>query len=183
MAEDNKSDFDAFVKAQQKSARDTEIDWKKERDEWLAHLDALYKLIADLLGNYVTSGQILLRYQDVQLNEEDIGTYSARRMMIKIGGKEIVLEPMGTLLIGTKGRVDVTGPAGATRIMLVDKNATRPRARATLQSHLGRHPLPEPPADPVDWTWKLVTSPPTVRYVDLTQDSLFGALLEVGNVH
>jgi len=114
MAEDNKSDFDAFVKAQQKSAQDAEIDWNKERDEWLAHLDALYKKIEELLGDYVKSGQILLRYQDVQLNEEDIGTYSARRLIIKIGGKEIVLDPIGTLLIGTKGRVDVTGPAGFT---------------------------------------------------------------------
>ena len=86
MAEDNKSDFDAFVKAQQKSAQDAEIDWNKERDEWLAHLDALYKKIEELLGDYVKSGQILLRYQEVQLNEEDIGTYSARRLIIKIGG-------------------------------------------------------------------------------------------------
>lgn len=180
MAEDNKSDFDAFVKAQQKSAQDAEIDWNKERDEWLAHLDALYRKIEDLLSGYVTSGQILLRYQQVQLNEEDIGTYSARRLMIKIGGKEIVLEPIGTLLIGTKGRVDVTGPSGSTRIMLVDKDATRPRVRVTLQAHRERPPVLEPPATSVDWTWKLVTSPPTIRYVDLTQDSLFRALLEVG---
>ena len=180
MAEDNKSDFDAFVKAQQKSAQDAEIDWNKVRDEWLAHLDALYKKIEELLGDYVKSGQILLRYQDVQLNEEDIGTYSARRLIIRIGGKEIVLEPIGTLLISTKGRVDVTGPAGSTRIMLVDKDAARPRVRVTVQINPKRPPVPEPPDKPVDWTWKLVTSPPTVRYIDLTQDSLFRALLEVG---
>jgi len=180
MAGDSKSDFDAFVKAQQKSAQDAEIDWSKERDEWLAYLDVLYKRMEELLGDYVKSGQILLRYQDVQLNEEDIGTYSARRLILKIGGKEIVLEPIGTLLIGTKGRVDVTGPAGSTRIMLVDKDAARPRVRVTIQSNPKRPPVPEPPDKHVDWTWKLVTSPPTVRYIDLTQDSLFRALLEVG---
>ena len=178
MAEDNKSDFDAFVKAQQKSRQDAEIDWNKERDEWLAQLDALYKTIEELLGDYVKSGQILLRYQDVQLNEEDIGAYSARRLIIKIGGKEIVLEPIGTLLIGTKGRIDVTGPAGSTRVMLVDRDAARPRVR--VQFDPKRPPVPEPSDKPVDWTWKLVTSQPTVRYIDLTQDSLFGALLEVG---
>src|ERR1700730_2424572 len=145
MAEDNKSDFDAFVKAQQKSAQDADIDWNKERDAWLDHLDALYKKIEELLGDYVKSGQILLRYQEVQLNEEDIGTYSARRLIIKIGGKEIVLEPIGTQLIGTKGRVDVTGPAGSTRIMLVDKDAARPRVRVTVQINPSRPPVPEPP--------------------------------------
>jgi hypothetical protein len=180
MAEDSKSDFDAFVKAQQKSAQDAEIDWNKERDEWLAHLDTLYKRIEDLLGDYVKSGQILLRYHDVQLNEEDFGTYSARRLIIKIGGKEIVLEPIGTLLIGTKGRVDVTGPAGSTRIMLVDKGASRPRAKVTVQIDSKRPPVLGPPDKPANWIWKLVTSPPTVRYIDLTEDSLFRALLEVG---
>ncbi|HEY6927388.1 MAG TPA: hypothetical protein VI653_28190 [Steroidobacteraceae bacterium] len=180
MVEDNKSDFDAFVKAQQKSAQDTEVDWDKERDEWLAHLEGLYKKIEEMLGEYVKSGQILLRYQNVQLNEEDIGTYSARRLIIKIGGKEIVLEPVGTLLIGTKGRVDVTGPAGSTRIMLVDKDATRPRVRVTVQVPAEKPPGFESPAEPTGWTWKLVTSPPTVRYIELTQDSLFRALLEVG---
>lgn len=180
MAEDNKSDFDAFVKAQQKSAQDAAIDWNKVRDEWLVHLDALYKKIEELLGDYVKSSQILLRYQDVQLNEEDIGTYSARRLIIKIGGKEIVLEPVGTLLIGTKGRVDVTGPAGSTRIMLVDKDAARPRVRVTVQVNPKSPSIPEPDDKPVDWVWKLVTSPPTIRYIDLTQESLFRALLEVG---
>jgi hypothetical protein len=180
MAEEEKSDFDAFVKAQQKSAVDAEIDWNKVRDEWLAHLDALYKKIEELLGDYVGSGQILVRYQDVQLNEEDIGTYSARRLTIKIGGKEIVLEPVGTLLIGTKGRVDVTGPAGSTRIMLVDKDAARPRVRVTVQINPKRPSVPEPADKPVDLSWKLVTSPPTIRYIDLTQESLFRALLEVG---
>jgi hypothetical protein len=133
-----------------------------------------------ILPRHLKSSQILLRYQNVQLNEEDIGTYSARRLIIKIGGREIVLDPIGTLLIGTKGRVDVTGPAGSTRIMLVDKDAARPRFRVTAQINPKRPPVPEPPDKPVDWTWKLVTSPPTVRYIDLTQDSLFGALLEVG---
>jgi hypothetical protein len=180
MAEDNKSEFDAFVKAQQKSALDAEIDWHKERDEWLAHLDALYKTIEELLGDYVRAGQILLRYRNVELNEEDIGTYSARRMVIKIGAKEIVLEPIGTLLIGTKGRVDITGPAGSTRIMLVDKDATRPRVRVKVQMSPEQPLGPTSPAKPQEWTWKLVTSPPTVRYMELTQDSLFRALLEVG---
>ena len=181
MAEDNKSDFDAFVKAQQKSAQDAEIDWTKERDEWLAHLDALYERIEELLGDYVKSGQILLRYQDVQLNEEDIGTYSARRLIIRIGGKEIVFEPVGTRLIGTKGRVDITGPGGSTRVMLVDKDATRPRVRIKVQTDPKRPGGPESSAHRVDWTWKFVTSPPTIRYIDLMPESLFRALLEVGD--
>ena len=152
MAEDNKSEFDAFVKAQQKSAQNAQIDWNKERDEWLAYLDSLYETIEEFLGDYVKSGQILLRYSSVELNEEDIGTYSTRRMVIKIGAKEIVLEPIGTLLIGNKGRVDVTGPAGSTRLMLVDRDATRPRVRVEVQMRREQPLGADSPAKPKHWT-------------------------------
>jgi hypothetical protein len=177
-ARDSKSEFDDFVRAQQKNAQ-PDIDWNKQRDEWLAYLDGLYKEIETLLGDYIQNGQILLRYQNVQLNEEEIGTYQARRLIVKIGGKEIVLEPIGTLLIGTKGRVDVTGPAGKTRFMLVDKDATRPRIKVTVQVGPRRPPAPEPPQKAPEWTWKIVTSPPTIQYVELTRDSLFRVLMEV----
>jgi hypothetical protein len=165
MAEDSKGEFDTFVKAQQKSAQDRMVDWDKERDQWLGRLDALYQVIEEFLVVYVKDGQILLRYQDVSLNEEDLGTYCARRLIIRIGGKEIVLEPIGTRLIGGKGRVDVTGPAGFARLVLVDRDAMRPRDRKL--------------AGPVDWTWKLVTPPPIIQYIELVQASLFRALLEV----
>ncbi len=166
--QDSKSEFDAFVRAQQKNAQ-PDVDWKKERDDWLAYLDSLYKEITTLLGEYIQSDQVLVRYHDVLLNEEGIGQYKARRLIIKIGGKEIVLEPIGTLLVGTKGRVDVTGPAGKTRFMLVDKDAIRPSFRvATTSSQKGPQ-----------WIWKIVTSPPNIQYIELTRDSLFRALMEV----
>lgn len=178
MSQDSKSEFEAFVRAQQPSAQ-SDIDWNKQRDEWLTLLDRLYKQIEMLLGEYVEGGQIHLRYQDVTINEEDIGTYQARRLVIKIGGKEIVLEPIGTLLIGSKGRVDVLGPAGRARLALVDKDSTRPHVRVTVQVDPRRPPAPEPPAKSPQWTWKIVTSPPAVHYIELTRDSLFRALMEV----
>ena len=177
--QDSKSEFDAFVQAQQESTH-PDVDWEQQRDEWLAYLDGLYGEIGALLDDYVRNGQILLRYQDVELNEEEIGAYIARRLIIKIGGKEIILEPVGTLLIGTKGRVDVTGPAGRTRFMLVDKDATGPQLRVIVQTADPRRPpAPEPPAKDPQWTWKIVTSPPRIQYVELTRESLFRVIMEV----
>jgi hypothetical protein len=176
--QDSKTEFDAFVQAQQGAQSD--IDWSKQRDEWLAYLNELYHQIESLLGDYIQSGQILHRYQDVELNEEEIGAYRARRLLIKIGAKEIVLEPIGTLLIGAKGRVDVTGPAGRTRFMLVDQHATGPRIKASVaQMPPRRPPAPESQQRTPQWTWKIVTSPPNIQYIELTRDSLFRVLMEV----
>jgi len=69
-------EFDEFVKRQQPGTADeAEVDWDRERDEWLAHLDELYTIIEDLLGPYTSSGQIKTAYKAIDLNEEDIGSY------------------------------------------------------------------------------------------------------------
>ena len=60
----------------------------------------------------------------MELNEENIGTYTATRLKVVIGDEDITLTPIGTLLIGAKGRVDVEGSARTSRLILIDKNAT-----------------------------------------------------------
>jgi hypothetical protein len=103
-------DFDDFVKRQQPTAAETKpIDWAKQRDEWLQHLRQLYDQIETFLAEYLESGEIKRDYRDITLNEENIGSYKARQMVLNIGRQEITLTPIGTLLIGAKGRVDVVG--------------------------------------------------------------------------
>lgn len=122
-------DFDEFVKRQQDgtSVAAVEIDWKKERDQWLAHLGRLYSKIESFLAKYVSSGQIRYEYRSIDLNEENIGSYTAKQMVLRIGRQEVDLVPIGTLLIGSKGRVDVRGPAGTAQILLVDRKAWGPK--------------------------------------------------------
>jgi hypothetical protein len=107
-------DFDDFVKRQQgeSSVAAVEINWKKERDEWLTHLDRLYSKIEFFMAKYVSSGQIRYEYLPIELNEENIGSYAAKQMVLRIGRQEVDIVPIGTLLVGSKGRVDVSGPAG-----------------------------------------------------------------------
>ena len=80
---DNK-DFDEFVKRQQGGASVTsaEINWEKERDDWLAHLDHLYTKIESFLTKYVSSGQIRYEYRLIELNEENIGDVLGTRELM-----------------------------------------------------------------------------------------------------
>ena len=179
---DDKSEFDAFVKRQQQSAASTGADWSRELKDWLRYLSELYGRIEELLQDYIKSGAIAVSYREIPMNEENIGSYTARQMTLKIGPQEISLKPIGTLLIGTKGRVDVNGPSGRTRFLLVNKDASRPNIRITGvvrdQQIVSR---PEEPPRPVTWTWKIATSPPRIEYIELTRESLFRALMEVAN--
>ncbi len=96
-------DFRAFVqRQQQKAAEEHAIDWNARKQEWLEYLDTLYDDIETYLKEYIQSGAISLKKSQIELNEENIGTYNASRLFIDIGPQQISLTPVGTLLIGTK---------------------------------------------------------------------------------
>jgi hypothetical protein len=177
------NDFDAFVKRQRAEAGGSNgHDWAKERDEWLGYLNHLYKVTESFLDEYIKKGDITVEYRKIDLNEENIGTYKADQMILGIGRQAITLTPVGTLLIGTKGRVDIVGGAGRTRLILADSKSSGPRIKVAI-SMAGKSAPPAPESGPqeIDWVWKIATSPPSVRYIELTRESLFQALMEVAN--
>src|ERR1035438_7458033 len=98
--------FDEFVKSEQEPAH-SKINWVKERDEWLKRLEELNHRIRGYLEEYISSGQIQFEAHPVELTEENIGRYKVEQITLKIGRKQVRFQPVGTLLIGSKGRVDV----------------------------------------------------------------------------
>lgn len=180
-------DFNSFVQRQQQKATEEQaIDWNKEKQEWLEYLEKLYTDIESYLADYIAAGSITLKSSTIELNEENIGTYQAPRLFINIGAQQISLTPIGTLLIGTKGRVDVEGSSGTARLILVDRNATAPRivSRVTVVGPNGvvtTHSSSDSPPETIDWTWKIVTKPPIMNFIDLTKETLFEMLMEVSN--
>lgn len=176
------SAFNDFVERQQAAPEESDaFDGMRERDEWLAHLADLYVLIEDFLRPYVEKGSIAIDYDHVVLTEEGIGQYDARQMVLQIGRQRVTFTPVGTMLIGTKGRVDVEGTAGRARLILTDRQARKPRIIVTVQRGPDNTPSSTDPTTPVDWTWKIATMPPQIEYIDLTRDSLFEMVMEVAN--
>jgi hypothetical protein len=177
-------EFDEFVKRQQEAASGiASVNWDGERKEWLDYLDRLYKKIESLLHKYVSSGQIQLERRPVKLNEEHIGAYAAEELVLKIGPKSVVFEPIGTLILGSKGRVDLIGPVGKAQILLVDSKASRPASLIHVTVGVGKKPPGPPPKPPrgTKWEWKIVTRPPERRFIEITQQNLFQLITEVAS--
>ncbi len=180
--------FKDFVQRQQQPRPgDETIDWSKERDEWLSYLQQLYARITEYLDEYIKGGTIKLRDSMIELNEENIGAYKAKRLVIAIGAQEIVFTPVGTLLIGSKGRVDVEGSAGKSRLVLIDKRLTNPsqmvRVTVTTIPPRGSPPSTEPATSTkeIEWAWKIVSRPPAMQFTELNKETLFEMLMEVSN--
>jgi hypothetical protein len=191
-------DFDEFIKRQQRNATAVAINWDQQRNDWLARLSELYAKVEALLDSYIASGQIRLEYKKIELNEENIGSYTVREMILKIGRQDIVLRPVGTLLIGFKGRVDVEGPTGRRLIALVDSKAhgTADLVHVSVISQGRSLRIPKKKLKPEEkvaqvedridrqepeWAWRIVTPPPERRFVEITQQSLFQLILDVAN--
>ena len=178
-------EFDEFLRRQQSDASiAAATNWDQERNEWLKSLDDLYAKVESLLGKYISSGQIRFEYKPIELNEENIGSYTARQMILKIGRQDVVLRPIGTLLIGFKGRVDIEGSVGRAQIALVDSNATGVASLIHVSVGVGGK-LPVVPEgekrSPIKWTWKIITRPPERRFLEITQQTLFQLIMEVAN--
>ncbi len=177
-------DFDAFVERQLAATPETSgINWDDVRGEWLGYLASLYTKIESFLTDYVSSNKIQFEYHELELNEINIGAYKARQMVMKVGRQEITISPIGTLLIGCKGRVDVLGPVGSAQILLVDRKATSSRSlfHVSTSEHGTLPAAPKESLDQVEWEWKIATPPPAVRFTELKKATFLDLIVEVAN--
>ena len=175
-----KREFDEFL-AKQSPVREEEIDWDEQRDEWLGYLDRFYTQVEGFVAEYVKSGRVAYRYETVAISEELIGEYCVRVLRLDISGRKVRIEPVGTNLIGAKGRVDLEGAGGRVRIVLVDASMTGPSMQFPIR--IEGEPCgaveQEWEPDEIQWVWKIATPPPRIRYLELNQETFLNALMEV----
>lgn len=179
--------FDDFVRTEQQAVEVSDkkpVDWQAEKTTWLRHLEELFTQVNGYLKPYVDASQVAIDYHTIDLNEEYIGLYSAREMIITIGSKTIKLEPIGALILGSKGRVDVVGPLARAQLLLLDS-----KVRSTSElihvpvSIKGGRPSPPPrkPPSAIKWVWRIVTRPPRREIIEINRDSFLNLLVEISN--
>ena len=174
--------FDDFIKREKtRAAGAGNFDAKACRDGWVSDVDTLYKLVEKFIGPYIKRGDVKVSYSEVEINEELLGAYKIRRMNLVIGLQQVVFTPIGRIIIGAQGRVDLMGPTGKKKLVRVDKDATRPRITTSVFPDV--HSISSTPLSRSDTeiVWKFSTPPPSIQYLDLTEDSLTSSILEVAN--
>jgi hypothetical protein len=171
--------FDEFIQKQVRSSTSEGLDLAQEKQIWLTKLDELYKLVRESLQKHIDDGSINIEETDFPLNEQLLGNYMAKEARIMIGRQLVTLRPVGTFLIGARGRVDMTGPHGIAKFVIVPPNAQRMRVTITTVAP-GNHPSQEEQsAPPETWVWKISTPPPRITYTELNAESFRTALMEV----
>ena len=163
--------FDDFVNQQVARAKPS-IDWTQERDDWIRHLDEFYQLAEGFLRKYIDEGKVHITRTPKQINEEYIGSYEVTSLEVRIGAVKVRFDPIGTNLIGAKGRVDMHGPHGTVKFVLVPKTASARMIRVIVQ---------EKPVEVEEWVWKISTQPPNIKCIELEEESFLSTIMEVAN--
>ena len=180
------NNFDDFVQREQaaKSSNQTQVDWHAEKEVWLRYLEQLFANVDSFLQPYQETRQIAIMYRPINLNEEYIGLYSARQMLITIGNKVITLVPIGTLLLGAKGRVDVVGPFARGQLLLIDSGVKALSQLIRVSVSVGGEPSGPATASrrtDIEWSWKIVSRPPERKITELNKENFLNLLMAVSN--
>ena len=96
------------LKKEIESAENSKVDWEKRRSEWVDSVKELDDLIMDWFSDYKTEGLLDFKFSQKENREEYIGNYTVNILHLCFStGKEIVVEPIGALIIGAWARFDV----------------------------------------------------------------------------
>lgn len=172
-------DFDEFVEQRQRESNAAPS--REERlAAWKGELDKLYAVMEQCLKPYSARG-IKVKRHPVELVEGYLGRYTVDALSIFIGKHEVIAEPVGALVIGAKGRVDLSGPRRTLKIVLLEKGgpiqtttvqidgASKPQETSTRRSL----------RDVPQRGWYVVTSPPDATATLLDADSFKKAIMDV----
>lgn len=171
----NKS-FEEFVTKHTQGEGGITFDIEKEISEWRAALTELYDNIEQYLAPYKSIGKVELERSPLILNEESLGTYTVESGLLRVGDAKYLLNPIGTMLIGSKGRVDLIGPVGKSMLALVKGEG--PQIRVTIGAQ-GSFSNPIPSQDDRPWKWKIISNKPPYTYTELNENNFLNLLMSL----
>lgn len=101
-------DLKEKLKQEIRSKKQSQIDWKKRKKDWISSINKLHQLIENWFSDFKIEGLVKFKKTEKTLNEEYIGSYNVNVLhLVFANGKEIIVEPMGTLVIGAWARFDI----------------------------------------------------------------------------
>ncbi len=115
---------------QEKKPNITEIDWGTQLTQWKKQIDNLYNMIKPWI---VDIGNTKICLQKKTIHEEMLGTYNVEILVATINQSEIKFDPVGSVIVGAWGRVDVMNSLYIKRtLLLVPKQTSGIEIKVTI---------------------------------------------------
>lgn len=177
----SKKDFENLLNKHSSESEEEKINWDAQKTEWLEFIKQFYESVELWLKPYTEQNKIKYEYKKIELTEEYIGVYETKILVISFANQQIKLKPIGTLLIGTKGRIDMEGARGRVQFILADKDSKGMKISVSVSVNV-KPPSKSKEQKSPDWTWKIVLREPRgISYENFNEENFFNAMMEVAN--
>lgn len=157
------------------------VDWEKRKTWWLGKISDLYKQVEEWFAPLVPE-VVHLERGTMDVYEERLGSYQAAYLNLNLYYEVVKLIPIGTIIIGGLGRVDLIGEEGSINIVLEHKGH-----RPQIKFYIGKEEIakskeePKPTAyDQMETEWIVPTETRRPKkYKVLTKEVFFDSLKKV----
>jgi hypothetical protein len=76
-------------------------------EEWKASVEDLIARISIFLEEFVRDGSMSISLDETDISEDTLGHYRARSARVSVGYATLIIEPVGRMVVGASGRVDI----------------------------------------------------------------------------
>lgn len=139
-------------------------------------VNSLYADIDSWLSEGLDSGKIKTGVVPITITEEKLGSYIVDEKWIQIGNARIQLHPIGTILIGTNARVDMTFGSQDVMIIRTGENVESPGDLIHVEIDGEATKKRKSPGKTV---WKYVKDESPRSFVKLDKDRFEDLIIEV----
>ena len=147
-------------------------------DSYRNIVNSLYADIDAWLREGIEAGKIQTGTVPITITEELLGPYAIDEKWIQIGNARILFHPVGTILVGTNARVDMTYGTKDVMIVRTGENVVGPGDLIEIQVN---GEAPKKRKTPGKSVWKYVRDENRRSYVTLDKKHLEDLIIEVVN--
>lgn len=182
-------DLKNIIENKKKEAEAEDIFDPQEQINEYVHLTSdLYAKVKNAIKELLDDELVSLNYVPISICEESLGSYNVESLQILFANEKVIFNPVGTMLIGSKGRVDMFGPKGIEKFTLIRKGVTSPSQLIKSTVSLGDEGKSEGSNKKnkkltlADWEWKILPNGKLwTKFEEVTDESITRAIMRVIN--
>jgi hypothetical protein len=117
------SELSEYLKEKEQEQIKQAIHWNEVREEWIQTVSNFLVSVKSWLAEEIQEGLIQIEECIEAINEEHLGSYSVSSLKLHAIGKVLHLRPIGRLIIGAQGRIDLESKSSGERVILLHLSA------------------------------------------------------------
>jgi hypothetical protein len=116
------SDLNDFLKKKLEEKTKKEFNAEEEKKKWITSADEIINNIRKWVEEPVKNNLVELIDEEVEINEERLGKYKINSLAIRSLWDTVYIRPIGRMILGAIGRIDILSTKGKYSILLTVDN-------------------------------------------------------------